>query len=113
MSDRYVRLEAQAIERRWPMTDQQRQAILGRLLKIIADPKASRREHVAAARALLSAEKQNQADEHKVVDVRVQARNIDVHSLATDLGIDAALIEDASRAIDGVTSGDPSRTGVE
>jgi len=55
---------ARSLEQRWPMTAEQRQAVIDRLLKIMSDPLASHREATSAAKALMSAEQQNQKDEH-------------------------------------------------
>lgn len=52
------------------------------------------------ARALAIAvamESQNQKDEHKVLDVRVQIRHDQLPGIAADLGVDFALVEDAAR----------------
>lgn len=47
----------------------------------------------SASKALLAAEGQNQADEHKAVDVQVSTRHDRLDAIAADLGIDIGLIE--------------------
>jgi hypothetical protein len=45
-------------------------------------------------------EAQNQKDEHKVIDVRVQTRHDELAGIAADLGIEVGAIEDAARQAD-------------
>jgi hypothetical protein len=97
MSTRETRLEARAIEQRWAMSPEMRKAVINRLLKVVADPTSKKREVIAAAKALMAAEKQNQDDEHKVVDIEIQTRNAQLDSIAADLGIEISVIEDAER----------------
>ena len=54
----------------------------------------------AARKVVLEMEAQNQRDEHKVIDVRVQTRNDELAGIAADLGIEVGLIEDAARQAD-------------
>lgn len=54
----------------------------------------------AARKVVLEMEAQNQRDEHKVIDVRVQTRNDELARIADDLGIEVGLIEDAARQAD-------------
>lgn len=96
---------AKALIQRWPIKDEYREAIIKRLVKIVADPSSSPREVTAAAKGLLSAEKQNQDDEHKVVDVRIQSRHAELDAIAADLGVDLGVVEDASRKAEGGTVG--------
>ena len=86
-----------AMEQRWPIAAEHREALVRKLVRIVADPQSSKREATAAAKALLAAEAQNQADEHKVVDVKLALRNTDLDAIAADLGLERDLIEDASR----------------
>ena len=62
------------------------------MLRIIVDPNSTPREVVTASKALLSAEAQNQSDEHKVVDVHIG--NARLSAIAAELGIDAHLLID-------------------
>ena len=88
-------MDAKAIIQRWPIKQEYRQAIIARLVKIVADPKSSPREVTAASKALLAAEGQNQTDEHKIVDVELQRRNLELDTIAAELGIEKSLIVDA------------------
>lgn len=89
---------ARALMQRWPINETARKAIISRLLRIIADPSSSPREVTAASKALLAAEAQNQADEHKIVDVRIANRHSELDAIAADLGIEIGIVEDASRS---------------
>ncbi len=55
---------ARAIQQRWPISQEQRGQIVARLLDVLNDPEASRREFLAASKALIAAEAQNQKDDH-------------------------------------------------
>jgi hypothetical protein len=100
MGIRNTRMMARALEQRWPITHEFREGIVRRLMKIVVDPTSSRREVTAASKALLAAEAQNQSDEHKVIDVRVQTRHDELAGIAADLGIEVGAIEDAERQAD-------------
>ena len=117
MPTRDTRLDARAIEQRWPMSAEVRKAVIGRLVKVLADPESKRREVIAAAKALMSAEQQNQSDEHKVIDVQLQFSHDRLSQIADELGIDPRLICDAEaqtgRGIESVSddeSADDERT---
>jgi hypothetical protein len=56
---RDTRLVERALRERWPITKALRRPVVERLGKIVQDPKASPREAVAAARALLGASRIN------------------------------------------------------
>jgi len=101
---------ARAVEQRWPISVKNRAGIVNALLKILASDKASHREKTSAAKALMAAEKQNQEDEHKVVDVVISERNHRLDAIAADLGIEQDLIEIVSREAIGGDSGDESIT---
>ena len=101
MPIRDTRMMARALTQRWPISDNARRVIIGRLLKIIADPQSSPREVTAASKAILSAESQNQADEHKIVDVSISTRHAELDAIASDLGLDVGLIEAVSRKASG------------
>jgi len=88
---------ARAVCQRWPMTPEMRQEVLERLCRIVRDPVASPREVTSAAKAIMSAEAQNQADEHKAVDVSLRAEHDRLDAIARDLGLDVGLIEAAER----------------
>ena len=97
MGIRDTRMMAKAMTQRWDIKPEYRDAIVKRLARIVIDPSSSPREVTAASKALMSAEAQNQADEHKVVDVRVSTRHDRLDAIATDLGIDPSLIESFCR----------------
>lgn len=107
MPIRDTRMMSRALMQRWPIKPEYREAIIKRLVRVVADPNSSPREITAAARGLLAAEAQNQADEHKVVDVGIANRNAQLDAIASDLGIDLRVIEDVERK---ATRGD---SGVE
>ena len=60
-----ARMLERAIKERWPIPEKARQALMSRMLQIGLSPDSSNREAVAAARVVLTADGQNQADEHK------------------------------------------------
>jgi hypothetical protein len=88
---------ARALTQRWPISEKTKRGVIGALINILADPKASPREKTSAAKALMSAEQQNQSDEHKLVDVSLSARNFELDAIASDLGVEIGIVEDASR----------------
>jgi hypothetical protein len=97
MSVQETRMMARALTQRWPISEKTRRGVIGALISILADPKASPREKTAAAKALMAAEQQNQADEHKVLDVSISTRNAELDAIAADLGIEIGFIEAVSR----------------
>jgi hypothetical protein len=105
MTVRDTRLIAKALNQRWPITSETRRVIVGRLLRVMADPSASHREVTSAAKALMSAEAQNQKDEHKAVDVSLRAEHDRLDEIARDLGIEVGLIEAAERQSGGSVGG--------
>ena len=56
------------------------------------------REKIAAASLIATVEKQNQADEHKVVDVRTQQGDFDLASIAAEIGVDFGVVSNAEIA---------------
>ena len=46
---------------------------------------------------MMAAEQQNQADEHKLVDVSLSTRNFELDAISADLGVEIGIVEDASR----------------
>ena len=115
MGIRDTRMMAKALEQRWPISENARKAIVGRLLRIVADPNSSAREVTAASKALMAAEGQNQSDEHKVLDVNVATRHYRLAGIAADLGIEISVIEDVTGetnlGFDGIKN--PSNESVE
>ncbi len=95
-----ARMEARAIEQRWPVKPEYRDALIKRNVKIILNQNSTERAVAAASKIIIAAEAQNQADEHKVIDVRVQTRHDELARIAVDLGLDVSAIEDATGATD-------------
>ena len=81
---------AKALTQRWPVKPEYRELLVKKLMKVIADPMSSPREITAAAKAIMAAEKQNQEDEHKLVDIELQQRNHRISTIAAELGIEEA-----------------------
>jgi hypothetical protein len=77
------------MNQRWPVPSEYKDAMIKRLIRIVADPNSSNRDINAACRTLMAAEQQNQQDEQHEVGVE-QGRNrfLDV---AAGLGIAKAL----------------------
>ena len=98
-------MTARAIRRRWPIDDKMKQEVVEALSGVMKNPGSSPKEKIAAAKGLLSAEGQNQQDEHKVLDGSVKARDDQLAAIAADLGIDPALIVDGSVAASGGVTG--------
>ena len=59
MPIRDTRMMARALENNWPLTDEQRKAVMQVLLRITIDPACSPRERTSAAKALMAADKLN------------------------------------------------------
>jgi len=102
---RDTRMMRKAVTQRWPIPPEYREAIIKRAIRCVANPSSSEREANSASKLLLAAEAQNQADEHKVIDVRVATRNDQLDAIAADLGIEIGIIEDAARQADSGTGG--------
>ena len=83
---------AKAIRQRWPINDDMKLKILQTLSAVLDDPSSSPRERVSAAKALADIERQNQTDEHKLIDRQQSIRNDQLDAIASDLGIDPKLI---------------------
>ena len=81
-----------AVRRRWKIDLDEAAATVNRLLQ-------SGDERIQARAAAIAAvmEGQNQKDEHKVLDVRVQIRHDQLPGIAADLGVDIGVIENAAR----------------
>lgn len=77
-------------EQRWPISPKYREAMITRLVRIIADPSSSTKEVTDASRALLAAERQNQQDEADVQD----DFTTELIRLASNFGIDVQAITD-------------------
>lgn len=98
-----LRLLRRAIKKRWDIPAEFRGLIVDRLREVIlhGDDDIAIKA-IAEARHL---EAQNQKDEHKVIDVRVQIRHDQLPGIAADLGIEVSAIENAAREA-GASAGD-------
>lgn len=76
---------------RWPISEEDRAVVVGKLLEIVQDPKAKRREILAATRGLMAAERQNQSDEQSqaVLDAASDPPGNRFLAIAQRLGIDS------------------------
>ena len=92
-----MRMLERAIKSRW-LTDDLKADALAAIRRGLTcgDDRAEQ----TAVRNLIAMEAQNQKDEHKVIDVRVQTRHDELAGIAADLGIEVGVIEDATRASD-------------
>jgi stalled ribosome rescue protein Dom34 len=90
-----LRLLRRAIKKRWEIPAEFRDVVVGRLRDLIedGDPEIALKA-IAEVRHL---ESQNQRDEHKVVDVSIAAGNFELDAIASDLGIEVGVVEDATR----------------
>jgi hypothetical protein len=95
-----TRMMARALEQRWPMPSQVREDVITALSAILTCETTSPREKISAAKALISAEKQNQDDQHKAIDFAVNTRHDRISAIAINLGIDPAIVIDAAGEAD-------------
>ena len=107
MPIRDTRLDARALTQRWPIKTEYRDAIVKRLMRVIADPHSSPREVTAASKALMAAEAQNQKDEHQRLDDFKQR----IIGIAERCGIDAAVLRIGETASSGTAVSDGLDTG--
>jgi len=106
-----VRVEAQSVRQRWPMADKDRQRIITRLMGIIRNNRATRREATAAARALLMADKLNIEDE-KIDDGISSEEFLERFETAVQKGIEAELgRRDRNRRVGSGGNGNGSGNG--
>jgi hypothetical protein len=107
-----TRMIARALTQRWPIKPEYRNLIVNQLMKVIASPDASPREKTAAAKALLSAEKQNQDDEHKQTDIdRDNVKRHRLVAIAARLGIAESVVLDAEAVARGRIEDDGGGSG--
>ncbi len=102
MAIRDTRMMARALQQRWPIKPEYREAIVRRLVQVVANPNSSPREVTAAAKALMAAEVQNQKDEHQRLDDFRQR----IISIAERCGIDATVLRIGEAASSGAAGGD-------
>jgi hypothetical protein len=99
------RLIMSAIKKRWPIPDAMKEGLVNRIGRIITE-NPDDEVVIKAANVLRGMESSNQSDEHKVIDVRIQQRNVELDRIASELGIDQSLIVNAegSSGIDNLPS---------
>ena len=74
-----------ALEQRWPIKQEYREALVKRLVRIIADPNSSAREVTSASKALIAADSVNGAEDKNLE--QEQKRKLELIELAHKLGI--------------------------
>lgn len=97
-----------AVKRRWNFDRQLAEEAVEAGLRSTDD-----RVKVRALAIAVAMEKQNQADEHKVIDVGIQLQDDDVVAIAAELGIEAGVVVDAIRIADGDAEGYSQETEAE
>ena len=100
-----IRLVEQAFRNRWEIPEETREAVVTQLTAILCTSEKDR-DKIAAARALLAAEGQNQLDQHKLADLKRERYDDQLSTIARDLGIDPALIIDATAQAGGSPAAD-------
>lgn len=58
-----LQLIAQAVKKRWPISDEYRTALVQQMIMLVGNPETSDRAKIAATKILTEMEKQNQSDE--------------------------------------------------
>ena len=82
-------LMQRAISQRW-LTDEQKPKAMAAVASCLESP--DDRVRLRAVEILAQMERQNQADEHKVIDVSIQLDHARLSQVASELGIDASII---------------------
>lgn len=105
---RDTRMMARALVQRWDNDKDRRKQIMELLFQIGSDVSNSPRERTTALKAIISAEAQNQADEHKVLDIGNQHNRDRIADVIARLGINPALVFDgqSNEVIDASGDGD-------
>jgi hypothetical protein len=97
-----MRMIERAIKNRW-LTDDLKADALAAIKRGLNS--GDDRAEQTAVRNLIAMEAQNQKDEHKVIDVRVQTRHDELSGIAADLGIEIGALEDATGTTGGSIAG--------
>ena len=84
-----LQLWKRSMTERWPIKQQYRDAMITRVMQIIADPSSTKREVATASRVLLAAEAQNQTDQRS--DDAVDEQRNRFLEIAAGLGIAKAV----------------------
>ncbi len=108
---RDTRMMAKALEQRWSMSPQTRKDVISALSDILTCSTTSPREKISAAKALISAEKQNQDDQHKAIDFALNTGHDRISAIANNLGIDPAVVIDAASESNRSLEGSEEREG--
>jgi len=90
-----------AINQRW-LTDEQKPKAMAAIASCLESP--DDRVRLRAVEILAQMERQNQADEHKVIDVSIQLDHARLSQVATELGIDASVISGGKIEAGGTTA---------
>ena len=90
-----ARLYGRAV-RRWDVPDKEKAGVLETLFEL-AQNGIEESTRIAACRAIIAAESQNQKDEHKIVDVHIQQEHARLDEVASELGIEVDFIEAVAR----------------
>ena len=98
-----ARLLGRAIKR-WDIPDTEKSNTIDRLIQL-RDSGEKEGTRLAASRALMDAEAMNQKDEHKFVDIQLEREHARLASIASELGVEECLIEDAHRQAGGSVEG--------
>ncbi len=85
-----ARLYGRATRERWPISDDHREAIVKTLTEIMLDPKQNAKSRTAAAKAIITAEAQNQRDD-RTQAILMDQRLIAIANLPNGTLRDAAM----------------------
>ena len=87
-----LQIYSRAVKQRWPVSDAMKQSVAAEMERIVTSKTASERAKISAAKVLISAEAQNQSDEH--IETADENRNR-FSAIAQRLGIRITAVEDA------------------
>jgi len=73
-----MKLIEQAVNNRWPITQDYRKLCVARMMKILADPATNARTAISAARALAALDSLNQQENEQVQTNNTRNRFLDV-----------------------------------
>jgi hypothetical protein len=97
-----LRLIRRAMKQRWEIPDTTRKLILDRITAIVTD--GTDDLALKAIAEIRHMEAQNQKDEHKFAELKIQQHNTRMDDIAAELGIDPRIVIDAA----GDPGGSPS-----
>lgn len=99
------RLAAKAISEQWPMSDEQRQACMNRMMRLVIDPQTTDRTAISAFKALVAANAQNQVNESTEPQHRIDRITLIAERFGIDLVSGAGQPdrqEDDSKSVSGM-----------